>query len=331
MPDGTTPFRVFIFKSGSKKEGKILHHALVPKAERKLRTRPFRLFLQSEKGFLTTKLFKIIMDEFTKWWTRHHEGLHCFLISDNLSIHHNPDIVNTAREHGIHMLNIMPGTSHWFQVHDQLPFANLKKKKMIRKKNKLPRFFSYTYLRRRMLLMGIFYKAEAKAFLPHIVRKSFAEVGLWPWNPEKNLENCRKHCPADPNHEQNETMRDLIDAIKVHRQREEERCEKLLSGLEPANITEVEKYEYQFFEDEDDDECMTDDNNADGSPRVEDIDDVPEEPPAKRVRLLSTERKTCSARGCQKSHFWSKKWVACPKCKKNFCPTHADKLQHHKC
>ena len=78
MPDGTTPFRVFIFKSGSKKEGRIIPHGLVPTAERKLRSRPERLFLQSEKGFLTTGLFKIIMEEFIKWWKRVNPGLHCF-------------------------------------------------------------------------------------------------------------------------------------------------------------------------------------------------------------------------------------------------------------
>lgn len=129
MPDGTTPFRVFIFKSGSGKEGRILQHAVVPRAERKLRTRPYRLFLQSKKGFLTIPLFKIIMEEFIKWWTLLHPGLHCFLISDNLRVHRNDRIVKTASKYGVHMLNIMAGTSHWFQVHDQLPFANLKKKK----------------------------------------------------------------------------------------------------------------------------------------------------------------------------------------------------------
>jgi len=127
MPDGSTPFRVFIFKSGSKKKGQVLPQSLRPVEERRLRTHPERLFVQSEKGFLTAELFKIIMEEFIKWWRRFHPGLHCFLISDNLSIHSDNDIVKTAARHYVHMHNIMPGTSHWFQVHDQLPFANLKK------------------------------------------------------------------------------------------------------------------------------------------------------------------------------------------------------------
>ena len=101
--------------------------------------------------------------------------------------------------------------------------------------------------------------------------------------------------------------------------------------MEPAIVTETEDYEFQIFGDEDDDESMTDDTDEDGSPSCEDIEDIPSEPPAKRRRISSTDRKTCCVKGCQKSHFWSKKWVVCPKCKKNFCPLHAKKLQRHKC
>ena len=144
MPDGSTPFRVFIFKSGSKKKGKVLPQALRPVEERRLRTRPERLFLQSEKGFLTAELFKIIMEEFIKWWKRFHPGLHCFLISDNLSIHRNDDIERTAARHSLHILNIMPGTSHWFQVHDQLPFRNLKKIIARKKKSLFSLFHPFT-------------------------------------------------------------------------------------------------------------------------------------------------------------------------------------------
>ena len=49
--------------------------------------------------------------------------------------------------------------------------------------------------------------------MPHIVRKSFADVGLWPWNPDWILENCLKFCPVDSQQQEDETMRDLIDAV----------------------------------------------------------------------------------------------------------------------
>jgi len=52
-------------------------------------------------------------------------------------------MVKTAEMHGVHVLNIMPGTCHWFQVHDQLSFANLKKRNEEKKKNCLA--FSATH------------------------------------------------------------------------------------------------------------------------------------------------------------------------------------------
>ena len=163
MPDCSTPFRVFIFKSLSKKTGQVLPQAQRPTGEARLRTRPERLFLQGEKGFLTIELFMIIMEKFILWWERYHRGFHCFSISDNLSIHRANDIFKTAAMHGVHMINIMSGTSHWFQVHDQLPFANLKKL-MVPKLIRYFRLFSLSRPERRASLMGIFYKVEKKGY-----------------------------------------------------------------------------------------------------------------------------------------------------------------------
>ena len=108
------------------------------------------------------------------------------------------------------------------------------------------------------LLMGIFYKAERKAFISHIVRKSFADVGLWSWNPDLILENCLKFCPVDSQQKEDETMRDLIDAVNVHRQRQKEWHDKIMSGLEEANVTDVKNYDFEFFREEEDSEDMVD-------------------------------------------------------------------------
>ena len=126
MPDGSTPFRVFIFKRDESDIGDIPVIAVEPDEEIGLREQQHRLFLVSEKGYLTIDLFAYIMNEFAKWWTTTRPGLDCYLISDNLRVHKNDMIVASALKSGIHMLNIMPGSSHWFQVHDQYPFAILK-------------------------------------------------------------------------------------------------------------------------------------------------------------------------------------------------------------
>ena len=126
-------------------------------------------------------------------------------------------------------------------------------------------------------------------------------------------------------------MRNLIDAINIQRRRQEEKRDKILSELEQAEVTESEDYDFQIFRDEEDDVSMVDDGDEGESSSSEDIEDTSMEPPAKRPRTSSTKRKTCCARGCRKSHIRSKKWLVCPKCKKNFCPFHAALFQNHKC
>ena len=46
----------------------------------------------------------------------------------------------------------------------------------------------------------------------------------------------------------------MIYAINVQKQRQEERYGRILSELEPETITKVEKYENQFFQDDEEDE-----------------------------------------------------------------------------
>ena len=60
-----------------------------------------------------------------------------------------------------------------------------------------------------------FYKAEANALRPEVVVKSFDDVGLWPSNPEKILENCRKFCPVKPQPNESDDVSNLARAIKT--------------------------------------------------------------------------------------------------------------------
>ena len=98
------------------------------KKEIGLRQQSQRPFLENKTGRLTIELFRYVMDNFISLWTTPLPGLDCFLICDNLSVHKDCDIIKDTLSKGIHLINIMPGSSHWFQVHDQLPFAILKKK-----------------------------------------------------------------------------------------------------------------------------------------------------------------------------------------------------------
>ena len=66
LPDGSTPFRVFILRDEKMKKGDGITATLEPGWEKGLRGDPHRIFLKSERGFLNIELFTYIMDEFRK-------------------------------------------------------------------------------------------------------------------------------------------------------------------------------------------------------------------------------------------------------------------------
>ena len=66
MPDGSTPFRVFIFKSDKYDKYDCPVAAVEPMEEEESCESPKRLFLVRKEGYVTTELFDYIMKEFTK-------------------------------------------------------------------------------------------------------------------------------------------------------------------------------------------------------------------------------------------------------------------------
>ncbi len=162
------------------------------------------------------------------------------MISDNLRIHCNKRIVATAMSKGIHMLNIMPGSSHWFQVHDQQPFGLLKKK-MAEKKSEFSGCFSPVPKVRRQQLMCMFYEAEACAFEPQVVRKAFADVGLSPWNPERIHDVAQKHSATQSLEDESERTQEIMEKSIALEQEKKAELDKMLSELEPAEVKSVKK------------------------------------------------------------------------------------------
>ena len=330
MPDGQTSFRVFIFKNDKIEKGVPPSIVYTPADEIGLRRDPLRLFLQSKTGFLTLELFEYIMEEFTKFWNITRPGLHCFLICDNLRSHHNNEVFRKEFLNGIHMFYIMPGSSHWFQVHDQLPFANLKKN-MTDQKNAISPIFSLPHQERRKLLMAIFYDSERKAFAGNIVRRSFADVGLWPFNPDRIFEICEKHSPAHSSVFYEEATNALIDTIKEQDKRRVSLQCQLLTSIKPASLSPMKKSEIE--------EC----EKQKGAPESEEVEEDPNasvscenmdtsyQLPKKRPRVSHLTLINCAVTGCKNTHFRSKMWLSCPKCKKQFCPKHYEHVHLHDC
>ena len=330
LPDGSTPLRVFILRTGKVKKGEEITASLAPNWEKGLRGDPHRLFLKSETGYLTNELFKYIMEQFANWWNSTRPGLHCFLICDNLSIHKNECIVKDARSRGIHMINIMPGTSRWFQVHDQLPFGILKKM-MAELKNQTMPLSSLEPKDRMVVRFGHFYEAEKLAFEPRVVVKSYADVGVWPWDPQKIRKACEKHCPAGSHPDRDRAFHAVAESVKTLNEKRVSDCCETVRSLKPVSIVSLKPPQKRKRPGNDAAKNREEEKETHSTSSAKKTKGNPTQPPSKRLRKGIDKLKKCCVRGCRETHFWSKKCFFCSSCEKHFCPRHADKFHNHHC
>ena len=179
--------------------------------------------------------------------------------------------------------------------------------------------------------MGFFFEAEKIAFKRSTVKGTFDDLGLWPWNPKKILEACEKHCPVHSQSAFCKAVPALVDVINMQNELRKTRQDQILSSLRVAKLSPTKKVEEEESLEEEDVEYHEEDEDESQESESEDITNVPTEPPKKRRKIMKMRRIPCSAKGCKETRFWAKGWVSCPKCHKEFCPSHVSLLRHHKC
>lgn len=95
------------------------------------------------------------------------------------------------------------------------------------------------------LVRGIFRIVETEAFTPSIIIKSFAEVGLWPWNPDLIRKLCQTHCPPPSQLNTSRIERKLEGIMEdIEAEQEAERDRIIAYGKEetPASSEKCSRY-----------------------------------------------------------------------------------------
>ena len=199
-----------------------------PTKEKGFRNTPYMVFKSSPTGYLSKELFKEVTESFIFWWTSTRPGLECVLLSDNLPIHRNKEVVAMAESNGIHMLNIMTGSSHRLQVHDQLPLATLKKFLGVHFYDCFQGLSSLSddEVKSRM---AEFYKAEENALQENVLLASFNDVGLVPWNPDAIMRNARDRSPTDTQASDGDKIDEFAKKLAVFMDAQNQKREELLS------------------------------------------------------------------------------------------------------
>ena len=100
-------------------------------------------------------------------------------------------------------------------------------------------------------MTGVYKTVEQLAFARHILRSSFAEVGLWPWNPEVIRSLCREHCPPPFQLTGSRVLRKLESIMKrLSEEQEAERDSIVATGRLERERSSDESVRYQLREKE---------------------------------------------------------------------------------
>ena len=94
---------------------------------------------------------------------------------------------------------------------------------------------------RRDLFISIFIQAETEALEIDIVRKTFAEVGLWPWNPTHILELCQEHYCRISELKLSPLVRKLLCIVRNIKQQKLEEAHQLLRKMKRVRVEIVRK------------------------------------------------------------------------------------------
>ena len=140
-----------------------------------------------------------------------------------------------------------------------------------------------------------------------VLRKTFAEVGLFPWNKDIIRENCKKHCSSLPEVHQNCLVRKLLRLLTMVREQKADRFHQMMSNMKSVSVDVVQEVEEKSSSDKESEESFENEEQEESESEDESSTDIAPEPPAKRQRIISCSRKSCCIKGCENTHFWSKK------------------------
>ena len=296
-----------------------------------LRTRKTRMiervYTTTETGYLNISAMKFILDQFITWWCGRCGTRDVYLLSDNLAIHNNPDLVLYCLKRRVFLWSLVPGTSYWLQVHDNTPFGSLK------------RFFGDFIHKtdfhwdddtktRKKLLAGCFFKAEEKAFQLNNLKHAFNAVGLWPFQPDLIRDRAKQEYRQTEDQMIEDLTKRISDGLKKVKEHEDAKREAIMAQTEPKKAIFVGDYDFSPMK------------KVRKVLKPNEIKDLPKVcecfTPTNIIQTLESSEPIavgaqCDEVGCQHKHRKSKQWVFCKGCGKVWCPKHKSSFKLHAC
>ena len=178
LGNGNVICSIFIFKAFFNAQNETTGSFYLPTYCRETRQQWCRYFIFTETSYVNNEVWEVIMKIFIDEWTTKYPGLHCCLYLDYCKVHGQPHVILNAVKAGVYTILLLEKSTDWLQPLDQTPFAVLKYNIIhFLEDDKLAASLHSAYLSERH--MGAVFKAERKAFQPHILRDGWKITGLY--------------------------------------------------------------------------------------------------------------------------------------------------------
>ena len=123
---------------------------------------------------------------------------------------------------------------------------------------------------------------------------------------KRNLEICKKYCPAVSQSDRDRAFHALAQAVKTFGEKRLSDCCETVRSLKPVSIVSLEIPKKRERHDDDAVRNHEEEKDTGSTPATKKNKSISAKPPSKRARNDSEKLKKCCVRGCKNAHFWWK-------------------------
>jgi rubrerythrin len=143
-------------------------------------------------GYMNDQLFEAILEVFLEVLKVRSPGLACQLYLDRLHAHLQPAVAYRARERGLWLNWYSAESSTFLQPADDKQFAALHSS-LDQVSSKVDLTNALRSQKPHTLVLSYFWEAVKAAINPNIVKASFRDTGIFPWDPNRIRQNAAKY------------------------------------------------------------------------------------------------------------------------------------------
>ena len=289
-----------------------------------------RYYAWTETGYSNSKLHDRIMGCFCNKWEKISKSCYCFVFGDQLGSHKSANVTESCLNRNILSCMLPANTSHFLQPLDNTVFARFKQ--VISNEFKSYKLSQKTLAHDiKMIMYETAYHAEDVAFTNRVIKRSFCNTGIYPWNSNLILAKAQQNA----GNKTTATAEKYIDVmkqaadIKMH-------PKALSTNLSTGAVklqSSVAFTPFEIMEVAADKARAKQKMNDEKKKRKKDAEEVAvQKTHAKEFAMAKRAARKCAEPTCKTISRYdggAKSWKKCINCNKLFCPNHHKEYNVH--